>query len=265
MAHSLSCSLLRSGGVCSTSYSVETSSLRHQRCLSSCASVGRRNQNIPHSNRSLTSLAATHAFGRLVPGQTGPLHCSCRARLSVQCSKHDSRPSNNRRPRRGWPPWDWLQRLPSLPRILFNIVAFLLLMRVWPLQGKSPLGDAQTLNVQVPFSTFVHQTNGRQVSAVTVDGTTLKYTLRDNADLLQNLPESAQSAKIAFQTVRPADYAMPYEQLMKHGTQFAAAESKNSWILTSMVSTNCCTHSGNHGNTEKTLTHFDPQHHAWQS
>ena len=236
MAHAACASSVRCAGVCSTSYSVEPSMTRHQRYATVFTAADRCHHGCRPTQHSFTSLAATHTFGRLVLRRTRPVHFSYRPQLQIYCSKHDSRPSNSRRPRRGWPPWDWLQHLPSLPRLLFNVLAFCLLMRLWPLQGKSPLGDAQTVNLQVPFSTFVQQTNGKQVSAVTVDGLTLKYTLRENADLLQHLPESAQSVKVAFQTTRPADYAMPYEQLLKHGVQFGAVEARHNWMLTVMVS-----------------------------
>lgn len=228
------CGTSRSAGVCSTSYGTDTCSNRHPICVPSFTASVYRPPAYRRSSHSLTSVAATHTFGRLLLGQSRALLYSRRPQVRIRCSKHDSRSSNSRRPQRGWPPWDWLQQL-SLPRLLFNVLAFCLLMRLWPLQGKSPLGDAQAVNVQVPFSTFVQQANGKQVSAVTIDGTALRYTLRQDADLLQHLPESAQPVSIAFQTTRPVDYAMPYDQLLKHGIQFGAVKSKHNWMLTVMV------------------------------
>lgn len=227
---------IRSAGTCSTSYSVDPSSAPHYRCVTTSMSSGCRCHAFRHAHGHLTSLATNYTLARLVLGRSRPLLYSGRPRQRIHCSKNDSRSSNSRRPRQGWPPWDWLQRLPSLPRLLFNVLAFCLLLRLWPLRGTNPLGDAQVVNVQVPFSTFVQQTNGHQVSAVTVDGTKLKYTLREDADLMQHLPDGAQPASIAFQTTRPADYAMPYDKLLKHGIQFGAVEARHNWMLSVMVS-----------------------------
>ncbi|KAA6422718.1 MAG: ATP-dependent zinc metalloprotease FTSH chloroplastic-like [Trebouxia sp. A1-2] len=158
-------------------------------------------------------------------------------RLQVQtlCSSNDRQSSNSRRPRRGWPPWKWPEEIPSLSRIAFNVTAFLLLMRIWPLHGRSPLGQAQPVAVQVPFSEFIQQTDSDHVSAVTVDNRSVKYTLRPDASAFRNIPQKDEAVNVAFQTTRPADYAMPYGTLVKQGVQFAAVDSRNSPILTVMV------------------------------
>lgn len=224
---------LRCSGVCSTSGSSQPWPHRHQLQL---VSQSRKLNDFP-SRSSLDTVSSGichHTFAQLVlrlPAR--PVTCTRRPLLRVCCT---SRPSNSRRPGRGWPPWDWFQRFPSLPSILLNVLGVCLLMRIWPLHGKSPLGNAQTGSVQVPFSTFVQHTNQQQISAVTVDGTHLTYSLRPDADLIQSLPESAQSVKIAFQTTRPADYAMPYDTLLKNGIQFGAVETQHNWMLTIMVS-----------------------------
>ena len=158
-------------------------------------------------------------------------------RLQVQtlCSSRDRQSSNSRRPRRGWPSWKWPEEIPSFSRIAFNVTAFLLLMRIWPLHGRSPLGQAQPVAVQVPFSEFIQQTDSDHVSAVTVDNRSVKYTLRPDAPAFRNIPQKDEAVNVAFQTTRPADYAMPYGTLVKQGVQFAAVDSRNSPILTVMV------------------------------
>ena len=224
---------LRCSGVCSTSGSSQPWPHRHQQYTV----LALRTLDVLPSRCSLDTVSSGvchHAFAHLVlrlPAR--PVFCTRRPSMRVFCT---SRSSNSRRPGRGWPPWDWFQRFPSLPSILLNVLGVCLLMRMWPLHGKNPLGDAQTGSVQVPFSTFVQHTNQRQISAVTVDGTHLTYSLRQDADLIQSLPESAQSVKIAFQTTRPADYAMPYDTLLENGIQFGAVETQHNWMLTVMVS-----------------------------
>jgi len=158
-------------------------------------------------------------------------------RILVQtlCSSSDRQSGNSRRPRRGWPPWKWPEEIPSFSRIAFSVTAFLLLMRIWPLHGRSPLGQAQPVAVQVPFSEFIQQTDSDHVSAVTVDNRSVKYTLRPDAPAFRNIPQKDEGVNVAFQTTRPADYAMPYGTLVKQGVQFAAVDSRNSPILTVMV------------------------------
>lgn len=89
--------------------------------------------------------------------------------------------------------------------------------------------------VQVPFSEFIQQTDSDHVSVVTVDNRSVKYTLRPDAPAFRNIPQKDGAVNVAFQTTRPADYAMPYGTLVKQGVQFAAVDSRNSPILTVMV------------------------------
>ncbi|KAL0030458.1 hypothetical protein WJX79_006749 [Trebouxia sp. C0005] len=89
--------------------------------------------------------------------------------------------------------------------------------------------------LQVPFSEFIQQTDSDHVSAVTVDNRSVKYTLRPDASAFRNIPQKDEAVNVAFQTTRPADYAMPYGTLVKQGVQFAAVDSRNSPILTVMV------------------------------
>ena len=153
----------------------------------------------------------------------------------VQCSKNDSRSSKSRRPKRGWSPWnfnwiaDWQL---NLPRLIFNVTAFFLLLRIWPLHGRSPLGTAQPVTVPVPFSEFVRQTDSQQVSAVSIDRRNIKYQLHPDSPVFEDIPQTDEPVAVSFQTVRPSDYAMPYETLVKQGVQFAAVDGRNNTMMT---------------------------------
>lgn len=186
----------------------------------------------------------THRF--LVVGNfrlTRPLLAEKRCRLhpqqqrpQVTCSSQDSKSSNSRRPRRGWPPWNWPEHLPSVPRLVFNLTALFLLLRIWPLSGRSPLGHPQPVSVPVPFSEFIQQAQSAQVVSVTVDNRNIKYVLRPDAPVFEHIPQTEEPVSVAFQTTRPADYAMPYDMLMAQNIQFGAVDSRNNTFLTIMVS-----------------------------
>lgn len=171
----------------------------------------------------------------LLPGRRCRLHPQ-QQRSQITCSGQDSKSSNSRRPRRGWPPWNWPEHLPSVPRLVFNLTALFLLMRIWPLSGRSPLGQPQAVSVPVPFSEFIQQAQSAQVVSVTVDNRNIKYVLRPDAPVFENIPQTEEPVSVAFQTTRPADYAMPYDMLMAHDVQFGAVDSWNNSFLTVMVS-----------------------------
>jgi len=164
---------------------------------------------------------------------------SQRQRVRTSCSNNDSKSSNNRRPRRGWPPWNWFQYLPGLPRVVFNVTALFLLMRIWPLHGRSPLGQAQPVAVPVPFSEFIKQTEASHVSEVAIDNRNIKYTLHAGAPLFKDIPQGDEPINVAFQTTRPADYAMPYEALVQQDVKFSAVDNRNNPMLTVLVSLPC--------------------------
>ena len=146
-----------------------------------------------------------------------------------------SQDSNSKRPRRGWPPWNWLEHVPSVPRLVFNLTALFLLMRIWPLSGRSPIGQPQAVSVPVPFSEFIQQAQSHQVVSVTVDNRSIKYILRPDSPLFADIPKTEEPVSVAFQTTRPADYAMPYDMLMAQNVQFGAVDSRNNTFLTVMV------------------------------
>ncbi len=225
---------------CSTSYGVDPQPAAAHRLHASpaphvaCARFYLR-ARLPGSGRGNTLLGSfSHSRSLILLAAQSRTRVQ---RLQVQtlCSSNDRQSSNSRRPKRGWPPWKWPEEIPSLSRIAFNVIAFLLLMRIWPLHGRSPLGQAQPVAIQVPFSEFIQQTDSDHVSAVTVDNRSVKYTLRPDAPAFRNIPQKDEAVNVAFQTTRPADYAMPYETLVKQGVQFAAVDNRNSPILTVMV------------------------------
>ena len=160
---------------------------------------------------------------RLYPQQQRP---------QIFCSSQ----GNSKRPRRGWPPWNWPQHLPSVPRLVFNLTALFLLMRIWPLSGRSPLGQPQYVSVPVPFSEFIQQAQSAQVASVSVDNRNVMYVLRPDAPVFENIPQTEEPVNVAFKTTRPADYAMPYDMLMAQDVQFGAIDSPNNTFLTVMVS-----------------------------
>ena len=218
---------------CSTSYHVDVSP-GSRRAVKSGPATCRARNNCFRCPAPAHTFRPTFGASLLLAG----VRCWLRPQtycLQIQCSKRRADSSNSKRPRRGWPPWNWLEHIPSIPRLVFNLTALFLLMRIWPLSGRSPLGQAQPVSVQVPFSEFIEQTQSRQVVAVTVDNRNIKYVLRPEAPLFKILPETEQTVNVEFQTTRPADYTMPYDMLTKQGIQFGAVDNRNNTFLTVMV------------------------------
>ena len=217
---------------CSTSYHVDVSP--HPRRDVRSGTVACRPSNFHQTYRPASAFRPTFGASSLL----GVARCRVPPQIQyrqIQCSKRRTNSSNSKRPRRGWPPWNWPEHIPSIPRLVFNLTALFLLMRIWPLSGRSPLGQAQPVSMQVPFSEFIEQTQSQQVVAVTVDNRNVKYVLRPDASMFKLLPQTEQPANVEFQTTRPADYAMPYDMLTKQGIQFGAVDSRNNTFLTVMV------------------------------
>ena len=224
---------------CSTSYLSDLKALSRSRCFTPRASL--LHSSASHTHRHFVAASAgtlrrTFATGNRLQNLTaqGRNHLR-RQQLHVSCGKDDSKSSNSRRPRRRWPPWNWLQSYPSLPRLIFNITAFFLLVRIWPLHGRSSLGQAQPVAVPVPFSEFIQRTDAKQVSAVVIDNRNVKYQLQPNAPLFKDLPDNVEPKNVAFETTRPVDYAMPYDKLVKQGVRFAAVDGRNNTAMTVLV------------------------------
>jgi len=121
-------------------------------------------------------------------------------------------------------------------RILFNVVVLYVLMRIWPIGGRSGLGgEPDHVVVQVPFSEFVRRIKQDEVQSVSVDGLQLNFALRPTSPLLAARPEGSDAAKITFYTVRPADYGVPYEILESHGVTFSAVDRKSNRLMSILV------------------------------
>ena len=226
---------MRSCWGCSTSCSV-TANARPCQDPISVGPACRANSVAAHTQRPLAIRTLRPIFGvRSNSHAVRFRQTSQRHRLHITCSRQDSKSSNSKRPRRGWPSWNWLEHIPSIPRLVFNLTSLFLLMRIWPLSGRSPLGQAQPVSVQVPFSEFIQQTQSRQVVSVTVDNRNVKYVLRPDTPVFQNIPQSDEPINVAFQTTRPADYDMPYGLLTKQGVQFGAVDNRSNTFLTVMV------------------------------
>lgn len=182
----------------------------------------------------LGKLRPTFGSRLLLVGSRCRLHRQQR-HSQVTRSSQGSQSSNSKRPRRGWPPWNWLEHVPSIPRLVFNLTALFLLMRIWPLSGRSPIGQPQAVSVPVPFSEFIQQAQSQQVVSVTVDNRSVKYILRPDSPVFADIPKTEEPVSVAFQTTRPADYAMPYDMLEAQNVQFGAVDSRNNTVLTVMV------------------------------
>eukprot|EP00798_Chlamydomonas_sp_ICE-L_P032214 gene32214-16772_t len=113
------------------------------------------------------------------------------------------------------PWWQWLKmnlKAETLQRILFNVVVFWMLMRLWPVGGAGTrAGEGMSdpdVNVQVPFSEFVKQLRRNDVRAVSIDGVVLNFKLKPTSPLL--VPQTGTSAnmqQVSFSTIRPTDYS----------------------------------------------------------
>jgi hypothetical protein len=85
-----------------------------------------------------------------------------RAKRFIICAKDDK---NVRRgqPNGPWRPWQWLtQKAASLrvqqpARLLFNVVLLFLLMRLWPLGGRNPVGEPAQLVAEVALLSSLHR------------------------------------------------------------------------------------------------------------
>ncbi|KAK9902089.1 hypothetical protein WJX75_003893 [Coccomyxa subellipsoidea] len=171
-----------------------------------------------------------------------------RVRCDGDGSSDDEKPNNGSRPppKRSRKPLGWLRemlgsiRSQKAVRITFNVVALLLLMRFWPLNGKNPLtGDSGNVSVEVPFSTFVQNVHSNEVLAVAVEDRRFAYKLRPQGKIMRGLPAGANdvvgNANIVFRTIRPPDYSTPYDRMLKNGVQFTAVEKQQSMLLTFVV------------------------------
>eukprot|EP00210_Caulerpa_lentillifera_P008342 g7956.t1 len=185
---------------------------------------------------------SVHSFNK------GCFPYSSRHPLVITCKSSESDGETNKEgdSQRGpdkpsWTPWSWITRLAThlrleqLVLLLFNIQLLFFLLRLWPLSGKTGQNQPQTVNISVPFSEFVTRVKSNDVDGVVMDGQEMTFTLRPNSRLLRDLPAAAQSTKLTYKTVRPADYATPYDVLEQHGVKFSSHEKRGSLVITVMV------------------------------
>eukprot|EP00884_Botryococcus_braunii_P002352 jgi/Botrbrau1/12117/Bobra.0186s0035.1 len=142
-------------------------------------------------------------------------------------------------PNRPWGPWSWIkQKASSIKaqlslRVVFNVMMLFLLMRLWPIGGRSPVGDPSH-TWEVPFSEFIQRIRTNEVSAVAIDDRRFTFTVKKGSDLLQRVPESSgQSAR--FSTLKPADYPTPYEQMLTNSVQFSAMDKRHGAFFSIVV------------------------------
>lgn len=131
-------------------------------------------------------------------------------------------------------------------------------LRVWELEPKPRLvvcaADAQ----------FIKCVKTNEVQQVAIDGLHINFSLRPSSPLLQKRLQSVMAAaaaatstsssaasssssplpagavapapaappRVAFYTVRPADYAVPYDSLEAHSVPFSAVERRENRFLT---------------------------------
>lgn len=137
-------------------------------------------------------------------------------------------------PGSGW----WSRAFASIPKEAFKLVlqllAFAYLLRMWP----APHNKSDGITVRVPFSTFVHHMNHRQLREVQIDGSDLTYQLRpavqDRMTRELSVPKEAleriRRQQLSLRTERPRDYALDYNMLSRQGVKFATVQQKGpSW------------------------------------
>ena len=92
----------------------------------------------------------------------------------------------------------------------------------------------------MPFSTFVRNVRQNDVLAVAIDRRALSYRLRPSA-VPKMFPKSASQlppgGSVLLRTLRPGDYATPYDAMLKNGVQFSAVEKQQNMLMTVSVRT----------------------------
>jgi hypothetical protein len=111
------------------------------------------------------------------------------------------------------------------------------LMRLWPMGGRMGMSDNESVVIQVPFSEFVRHVKNNDVQTVSIDGLGINFGLRPGSLKLKSPSDTPeQKTQVAFSTVRPADYSVPYTLLESNGVQFSAVDKRSNRFLTILVS-----------------------------
>jgi hypothetical protein len=138
-------------------------------------------------------------------------------------------------------PWRWWSQLAQNLRnqqplkLLLNVAFAFFLLRLWPMGSRNGFNDSDSLVVPVPFSEFVRRVKENDVRTVTMEGLTINYALRTTSPLLANPPQGVDATKLTFSTIRPADYAVPYDLLEKHNVMFSAVAKSGTNFSTLLV------------------------------
>lgn len=146
-------------------------------------------------------------------------------------------PKSTTPPRRSNNNESWLSKLASKikpgtsVRFILNVLAFMLLLRIFPMPGasNSPLSQPDGVVLRISFSEFVKSVRRNEIARVVVDGNHLSYALQPKSEIFIKgaLKDVAfDQRKISFETMRPTDWPTPYETMLANGVQISAVEKK---------------------------------------
>ncbi|KAM0953423.1 putative peptidase M41, AAA+ ATPase domain, ATPase, AAA-type, core, peptidase, FtsH [Dioscorea sansibarensis] len=116
-----------------------------------------------------------------------------------------------------------------------------------PLPGSEP--RPPTTYVSVPFSDFLSKINNDQVQKVEVDGTHIRFRLKQDAcgaesktdavvrsEEVQVLIKGATPTKrIVYTTTRPGDIKTPYEKMVENNVEFGSPDKRSGGFLNSAL------------------------------
>jgi len=123
-------------------------------------------------------------------------------------------------------------------RFLVNALGLFLLLRLIPFPGSATqvviAGASETVTLRVSFSEFVKNVKRNDIAGVVIDGDSLTYALRPTSDYIKafKVPKELHKAKFAFETVRPSDYQLPYDQLIANNVNVSARDRRGSRFTT---------------------------------
>jgi hypothetical protein len=200
------------------------------RKVSSCLPAG-------PATRMLTSNGQRHTATH-----SRPVTCNSTGSESGQEQHQPSSQSESSKgPKQPKQPWRWWSQLAQSwgkqqpLKLVLNVAFAFFLLRLWPMGSRNGFNDADSLVVPVPFSEFVRRVKENDVRTVTMDGLQVNYALRATSPLLANPPQGVDATKLTFSTTRPADYAVPYDQLEKHNVMFSAVAKSGTNFSTMLV------------------------------
>jgi hypothetical protein len=125
-------------------------------------------------------------------------------------------------------------------RFVLNVLAFMVLLRIFPMPGvsNSPLSQPDGVVLRITFSEFVKSVRRNEIARVVVDGNHLSYALQPTSQIFTKgaLKDVAfDQRKITFETTRPTDWPTPYETMLANGVQISAVEKKGGILSTMLV------------------------------